>query len=222
MLENGEIIFTIAPGIRACCRILGLDINDVFPSCPDIMNGLMIVRGKYNQSRAGYDLSFSRPVVINDLKSSRAVTEPQVIRLSSGRILAVFRGSNVITPNWNTRILPGTPAHKWFCWSDDDGKTFTEPAPWHFDNGEVFYSPATISSFFRNPANGKIYWFGNVTNHTAYGNGPRYPLNVAEVNEHGILKRETLTTIDDREKGDSPQLPALQFSILQDRENRPA
>ncbi len=218
VLENGDIIFTIAPNIRACCRILGLDINDVFPSCPDIMNGLMVVRGKYNPDHAGYDLSFSRPVVINDLKSSRGVAEPLAIRLLSGRILSVFRGSNVITPHWNTRILPGTPGHKWFCWSDDDGKTFTEPAPWHFDNGEVLYSSATISSFFRNPANGKIYWIGNATDHTALGNWPRAPLNIAEVNEHGILKRETLTTIDDREEGDAPELQLSNFSIVQDRE----
>ena len=32
VLENGEIIFPIAADVRACCRILGLNVQDVFPS----------------------------------------------------------------------------------------------------------------------------------------------------------------------------------------------
>ena len=45
VLDNGEILFTVAADVRACCRILGLDIEEVFPSCPDIMRGMIVVRG---------------------------------------------------------------------------------------------------------------------------------------------------------------------------------
>ncbi len=219
VLDNGDILGTIAAGVRACCRILGLDINDVFPSCPDIMCGLIVFRGVFNPARGHYDLTFSRPIVISDLKSSRGVCEPTAIRLPSGRILAVFRGSNVRSENWRTRIEPGTPAHKWYAWSDDGGKTFTDPVPWHFDDGEVFYSPATISRLFRSERNGRIYWIGNITDHTAYGNGPRYPLQIVEVNDRGQLVKETLTVIDARSDTDGPGLQLSNFSMLQDREN---
>ena len=218
VLANGEIIFPIEADVSACCRILGLDINAVFPSCPDIMSGLLVVRGKFNKIRGNYDLTFSRPIVITDLKSSRGVNEPTAVMLPSGRILAVFRGSNVMSANWRTRIEPGTPAHKWFCYSDDGGRTFTDPVPWHFDDREIFYSSATCSTLLRSHKNGKIYWIGNITDHRAFGNDPRYPLVIAEVNDRGLLVKETLTTIDTRQEGDGEQLQLSNFSILQDRE----
>jgi len=218
VLDNGEILFPIAANVRACCRILGRDLQEVFPSCPDIMCGMIVVRGRLDEARGGYDLTFSRPVVISDLLSSRGVCEPDVIQLPSGRILAVFRGSNVSSPNWRTRIEPGTPSHKWYCCSDDGGRTFTEPAPWHFDNREVFYSPASIGRLFRSRRNGQVYWIGNITDHTAYGNDPRYPLVIAAVNDRGLLVKHTLSIIDTREPGDGEKLHLSNFSILQDRE----
>lgn len=218
VLDNGEILFTIGADVRACCRLLGLDVRDVFPSCPDIMSGMIVVRGTFNIARGNYDLTFSRPVVISDLKSSRGVCEPVAIQLPSGRILAVFRGSNVISENWHTRIEPGTPAHKWYSYSDDGGRTFTDPVPWHFDNREVFYSAATISVLLRSNKNGRIYWIGNLTDHTAYGNSPRYPLVIAEVDNRGLLIKDTLTLIDTREEGDGKELQLSNFFILQDRE----
>jgi hypothetical protein len=218
VLENGEILFAVCANMRACCRIRGLDVNDVFPSCPDIMSGLIVVRGRFNASRGHYDLTFSRPVVISDLQSSRGVNEPSAVELPSGRVLAVFRGSNVESANWHTRIEPGTPAHKWYCWSDDGGRSFTDPMPWHFDDREVFYSASTISQFVRSRQNGKLYWIGNISGHDACGNWPRYPLVIAEVNDRGLLIKDTVTTIDTRGEGDGPQLQLSNFSILHDRE----
>ncbi|MFC1452975.1 hypothetical protein ACFLSJ_06475 [Verrucomicrobiota bacterium] len=218
VMENGEIVFPIAADVRSCCRIRGLDVNEVFPSCPDIMKGMIVARGRFNEERGNYDLTFSRPVVISDLKSSRGVCEPESVMLPSGRILAVFRGSNVEREEWHTRIEPGTPSHKWYCYSDDGGMTFTEPAPWHFDNREVFYSAATISRFVRSTTDGKLYWIGNISDHTASANHPRHPLVMAEVNERGLLVKDSLATIDKREEGDSEALQLSNFSFLQDRE----
>ncbi|MDF2724790.1 MAG: exo-alpha-sialidase [Paenibacillus sp.] len=218
VLDNGDILFSICAAVRSCCRILGLDVNEVFPSCPDIMHGMIIVRGTFNETRGSYDLAYSRPIVISDLKSSRGVNEPTAIRLPSGRILAVFRGSNVSSAGWNTRIEPGTPAHKWYCYSDDGGQTFTDPVPWHFDDGEVFYSAATISSLVKSVKDGHIYWIGNISDHKTYGNYPRHPLFIVRINDRGLLMKETLTVIDKREEGDSELLQLSNFHILQDRE----
>ncbi len=218
VLDNGDIVFPIEADVGACCRILGLDVNDLFPSCPDIMCGLIIVRGTFNAARGNYDLTFSRPMVISDLKSSRGVNEPTAIALPSGRILAVFRGSNVESSNWRTRIEPGTPAHKWYCYSDDGGRNFTDPAPWHFDDREIFYSAATYSALLRSARNGRIYWIGNITGHSTYGNYPRYPLVIAEVDERGLLVKESLAIIDTRRDGDGEQLQLSNFSFLQDRD----
>ena len=218
VLDSGDILFAICANMRACCRLLGQDVNAVFPSCPDIMSGLIVVRGRFDEARGNYELTYSRPVVISDLLSSRGVNEPSAVILPSGRILAVFRGSNVENTRWKTRIEPGTPAHKWYCWSDDGGRTFTDPAPWHFDDREVFYSSSTIALFVKSPRNSKRYWIGNISDHTTNGNFPRYPLVIAEVNDRGLLVKETLTTIATRGEGDGPQLQLSNFGILQDRE----
>jgi len=218
VMENGDIIFPVSADIRACARILGLEIKDLFPSCPDIMHGLIVVNGRFNPTRGNYDLKFSKPALISDLKSSRGVQEPEAVVLPSGRILVVFRGSNVQSENWNTRIEPGTPSHKWYCYSDDGGMTFTDPMPWHFDDCEVFYSSSSYHRFVRSEKNQEIYWIGNISDHTAYGNYPRHPLVICRVDARGLLEKKSLAIIDKREEGDSEELQLSNFCVLQDRQ----
>lgn len=102
--SNGDLLIPIGASIGACCRILGIDVNEVFPSCPQIMCGMILVRARWNGS--AYELSYSKPVVLNDLQSSRGVCEPCVAQLTSGRIIVAIRGSNVRSPAWKTRIDP--------------------------------------------------------------------------------------------------------------------
>ena len=186
------------------------------------MHGLIVFRGRWNEAEKKYDLTPSKPAVISDLKSSRGVDEPTIIALKSGRIVVVFRGSNVMSEGWKTRIQKGTPSHKWYTFSDDGGKTFAEPVPWHYDNAEVFYSPASISQFLRSTKNGRAYWFGNITGPEAYGNSPRYPLVMAEIDEEtGFLKRKTYTVIEDRDpETESEALQLSNFGLLEDRETK--
>ena len=104
--------------------------------------------------------------------------------LTSGRIIVAIRGSNVQSPAWKTRIDPCAPGFKWYCCSDDGGRTFSPIMPWVFDTREVVYSSATLSTFFRSTKNGRLYWIGNVTDpQKTYGNYPRYPLHICEVDE---------------------------------------
>ncbi|MBQ8402360.1 MAG: hypothetical protein IJX14_10590, partial [Clostridia bacterium] len=66
---------------------------------------------------------------------------PSLAKLAGGRIVVIIRGANYHDPNWpKQRTEPGTPAVKWYAWSDDNGRTFTDPMPWHFDDGEIVYS----------------------------------------------------------------------------------
>ena len=129
-----------------------------------------------------------------------------------------FRGSNMQSEARNTRIEPSAPAHKWYCWSDDGGKTFTEPVPWHFEDREVFYSSSSRSNLLRSIKNGKVYWLGIITDHTAYSNQPRYPFVVAEVNDRGVLTKDSVTTVDTRQEGDSARICISDPAIIQDRE----
>jgi hypothetical protein len=180
---------------------------------------VVVARGKYDPIEDKYNFTFSNPVILSDLRSSRGIDEPILAELESGRLLLVMRGSNISRPQWKTRIEPGTPSFKWYAYSDDGGATFTTAEPWHFDDCEVIYSGATISSFERSTKNGKLYWFGNIAPHTASGNWPRYPLHMAEVNETtGTLIKETLTVIDTKREGETDFVQLSNFGIMEDRE----
>ena len=218
VLKNGDIAVPVGVPVHVGCRIAGLDVSRVFPSCPTIQRCVIVARGKYNTATERYDFTFSNPIILNDLRSSRGIDEPILAELESGRLLLVMRGSNVSAPAWNTRIEPGTPSFKWYAYSDNGGADFTEAEPWHFDDREVIYSGATISRFVRSSKNGKLYWFGNISDHRAYGNDPRYPLVMAEVNESGLLKKESLTVIDTKREGECDDVQLSNFEILEDRE----
>ena len=221
VLRNGDIAVPVGVPVSVGCRIAGLDARRVFPSCPEISRCVIVARGKYNPSTERYDFTFSNSVILSDLRSSRGIDEPILAELESGRLLLVMRGSNVASAAWNTRIEPGTPSFKWFSYSDNGGRDFTDAEPWRFDSREVIYSGATISQFFRSSKNGRLYWFGNITDHTAYGNGPRYPLCVAQVDEKtGLLIRDTLTVIDTRREGESDAVQLSNFTLLEDRETK--
>ena len=66
---------------------------------------------------------------------------------------------------------------------------------------------------------GKLYWIGNITDHTVYGNFPRYPLQIVEVDEAtGAAIRDSLTVIDTRREGETERIQLSNFEILEDRE----
>ena len=218
--SDGDLMFPLMVIVPSCCRILGLDVNDVFPSCPQIMHGLMLARAHWNAAEETYELSFSRPVVLSDVLSSRGTDEPTVCELPSGRIVIVFRGSNTVCEEWNTRISPKAPNFKWYTYSDDGGKTLVTPMPWHFDTREVVYSSASISDFFHSSKTGKDYWIGNITDPTMTdGNSIRYPLYICEVDPtYGYLLKDTLTVIDTRREGETELVELSNFHLFEDRE----
>ena len=219
VLKNGDIAVPVGVPVPTACKIAGVDVEKVFPSCPTLHKGVIVARGKYNEVTKEYDFTFSNPVIIDDLRSSRGIDEPILTELESGRLLLVMRGSNVRSKPWNTRIAVGTPTYKWFSYSDDGGKTFTEASPWRFDTDEPVYSAATISVLIRSTKNGKLYWIGNISDEKAYGNFPRFPLYICEVDDgSALLKKETLTVIDTRREGETSKLQLSNFAVVEDRE----
>jgi len=218
IMRNGDILFPVGANIASCCRILGLDVGKVFPSCPEIMTGFIVVRGVWDGKC--YRMRYSEPGVISDMQSSRAFCEPELAELTTGRILLVLRGSNFVSLPFRTRISPCAPGFKWYALSDDGGRTFTPAMPWHFDTREVVYSSATISALIRAQKTGRLYWIGNITDPTqTSGNSPRWPLVICEVDEEwGCLRKETLTVIDTKRPGEADVLQLSNFNVLEDRE----
>ncbi|MEE2753625.1 MAG: hypothetical protein VX910_06545, partial [Candidatus Latescibacterota bacterium] len=65
----------------------------------------------------------------------------------------------------------------------------------------------------------KLYWVGNITGENPKGNRPRYPIIVGEVNQDtGLLIRDTVTILDDRQPGESERMTLSNFYAREDRE----
>ena len=141
--------------------------------------------------------------------SSRGLLEPDVAVLNDGNLLVVCRGSN-------TETMPG---RKWMSVSADGGRTLSPVEEFRYDDGSSFYSPSSIHSFVRSSRNGKLYWLANIVEEPPSGNGPRYPLYIAEIDEDKVAVRKgSLVVVDTRREGDPEAVQLSNFSVLENRE----
>jgi hypothetical protein len=151
----------------------------------------------------------SEPIQGDPERCTRGMDEPTIESLRDGRVLMVLRGSNDRNPS--------LPSHKWVSYSSDGGFRWTSPVPWTFDDRSLFYSPSACSQLLRH-SSGRLYWVGHITPQNARGNRPRYPLWLGEVsNETGLLRRDSLIKIDDREPGDDETLMLYSIYAREDR-----
>ena len=142
--------------------------------------------------------------------STRGFIEPTLGRLNDGRILMVMRGSNDPKPE-----LPG---YKWRALSSDGGRTWTVPEPWACEDGEPFFSPSSCSQLLEH-SSGALLWLGNLTPENPYGNLPRYPFVIGEVDrDTGRLIRDSVTVVDTRGPDDSEAVILSNFLAREDRE----
>ena len=144
-------------------------------------------------------------------RSARGLLEPDAAVLKDGRVLVVCRGSNTAT----------TPGRKWFSISADGGRTLSRFEALRYDDGSPFYSPSSIHTFVRSSKNGRLYWLANIVDGPPSGNGPRYPLVLAEIDEEKVaVRKDRLTTVDERGMDEPVALQLSNFSVLEDRETQ--
>ena len=220
ILPDGDLRFLVYPTVRLCCKMAGIDVNGFFPSCPDFQVGFLYTRAHWNPEKQDYEFTYSNPIMLSDLQSSRSGTEPCITALEGGRIMIVFRGSNWVTEAWHSRIDPAAPGFKWYVISEDGGRTFCPPMPMHYDTREVVYSAANVCHLFRSSKTGKTYLIANLTDEPwkIDGNSPRYPLHICELHpRYGYLLKDTLTVIDTVRDGQT-YVELSNFSLLENRE----
>jgi hypothetical protein len=150
-------------------------------------------------------------VKIDPNVSSRGLDEPTIAELCDGSMLMIFRGSNM--------GITHKPGYRWYSISKDRGYSWSQVSPLTHHTGDKFFSPATGSRLIRNSKDGKLYWIGNILKANPDGNRPRYPLQIAEVDEEKIaIIKETVSVIEDKQEGDSPFVQFSNFRVYEDRE----
>ncbi|MFH1567939.1 MAG: sialidase family protein [Gemmatimonadota bacterium] len=193
-------------------------VKSVFPNTyrEGCVAGVMCFVGRWDAGREDYDWQTSNRIFLPRRQSTRGLVELDLSELRDGRLLLLMRGSN-------TGLEPRQcPARKWMSVSADGGLTWSPVRDIRYDTGEPLYSPASISHSLRSRKTGKLYWAGNIPDVPPDGNGPRYPLQIVEVDEDAAVpafRRDTVTIIDDRDPTrDSEHLQLSNFSLLEDRE----
>jgi hypothetical protein len=149
---------------------------------------------------------------VSEETSSRGLLEPDAAVLKNGHVLVVCRGSST----------PATPGQKWMSVSTDGGKTLGTIEPLRYDDGSILHSPSSIHRFIRSTRNGRLYWMANILGGPDDGgNGPRYPLCIAEIDEVKVaVRRDSVEVIDTRQPGEPERVQFSNFYILEDRKTQ--
>ncbi|MBY0504194.1 MAG: glycoside hydrolase [Bryobacteraceae bacterium] len=159
-----------------------------------------------------YRWRMTKPLKGDPARTTRGLVEPTIVKLSGQRWLMVLRGSN--------DRKPGLPSHRWYSLSEDGGETWREATTWTYTTGEPFFSPSACSQLLKH-SSGRIFWLGNITAENPRGNRPRYPFWIGEVDRAtGLLRRESLRKIDDRQPGEDEALMLSNFYAREDRVTR--
>lgn len=140
--------------------------------------------------------------------------EPTVVERTDGQLMMVMRGSN--------DKIPDQPSYKWVSISKDGGYTWSEPAPFTYDDGTHFYSPSAMSTLFKH-SSGRCFWIGNISRENSQGNSPRHPVVIAEVDMNQFrLKKNTQLILDSQTEADKSRgrLDISHFTVLEDRKTK--
>ncbi len=215
LLRNGQIAYPVSTAVPHEDDEEDQKVRADIPkyaSSSGMVGGVICFLGKWNKRKQDYDWTHSEPVFVPIRVSTRGLGEPVVAQLKDGRLLLEMRGSNAgLDP-------VQYPSRRWISLSKDGGKTWSAVTDLRYETGEQFYAPATFSKFIRSHKTGKLYWIGNISRIPAKGNGPRYPLYIAELDEKiPALKKNTLTVIDDRSPEDTEDVQFSNFSLLENR-----
>jgi hypothetical protein len=170
----------------------------------------LVLHGNWHGNRLLWRAS--DPIKGDPARATRGMDEPTLERLRDGRLLLILRGSNDRNPT--------LPAYRWASWSTDGGIHWTSPQPWTYHDTTPFFSPSAGSQLLRH-SNGRLYWIGHISPVNPRGNRPRYPLYLGEVSDQsGLLLRESLIKIDDRQPGDDETLMIYSIYAREDRRTR--
>ena len=205
--SQGRLLFP------ASTAMVDRDANAVHcPGYPAQIEHAFVVMGDHDEKGV---LSWrASDLVVPDMsRTSCGVNEPAIVELRDGRIAMICRGDN--------GFFPEKPGYKWLCFSENNGRSWSEPVPLGCTEGEPIESGSNGSFVTKSVRTGKIYWIGNpALDARPNGNNPRTTLAVFEVQEEPFaLKRETMTIIDRAAGDDGPRTQLSNFRCYQDRES---
>jgi hypothetical protein len=156
--------------------------------------GVAFLRGRWTGSGDRLEWDVSEQIRVPDSVSVAGVCEPDLAYLGGGRVLTTMRcQGNKERGIFSTRQ---------FSVSEDGGQKWSVPRALQYDDGAIVCVPASISRFMQHPQTGAVYWFANILDTPVYGQIPRYPLCVAQLDTDRLcLLKDTVTVVQDLPEG---------------------
>ncbi len=172
--------------------------------------------GTWREDLSGIDWQELGEVKISPKNSFVGLDEPHSCLLPDGRIFTIFRHGAVLT----TQDSAGAPSVKLYMVSDDNGKSWSEPAPLIYDDGCYIYSGRSFPDVIRSSKNGRYYVIMNISKPT-FGCDPRTVLNIAELDPQTLrIKKNTLAIIEAKHPEQYHLVRFSNFVRIEDRETK--
>lgn len=209
VIESGEIL------LPTQMTPLGPDGSLWNPSGGHTFTDVLVLRGTWT-THGHVAWRISERVRGDPQRTTRGLIEPTLAEFSSGRILMVMRGSNGGKADPRQHL----PSYKWFAISTDDGRTWSKPQPWTYEDGTPFFSPSSMCLLFKH-SSGRVFWVGNISSENCKGDLPRWPLMMGVVNPKTLrLVRESLLVVDTEQPTDRTQgrLDISHVTAFEDRQ----
>jgi hypothetical protein len=170
--------------------------------------------GTWRSDDSGVNWALSSFATVKPEFSSDGGDEPSIAVLPDGRWFMTMR----------VRVHSGAklaiPSGKFYTTSADQGKTWSEPEPLRFSNGQQLYCPASLAHVFRSTKNGRLYIITNILDKPTIGCDPRSTLQIAEIDMATLrVLPETVTAIETRNV-DAGQPENIRFSNWRRYEDR--
>lgn len=155
----------------------------------------------------------SEPIEGDGQRTVRGLYEPTLAQMPDANLICIMRGSNGGKSDPSNKL----PSRKWISVSKDGGHKWSKPEPWTYSDGELFFSPSSMSELITH-SNGRTYWIGNISEKNCQANHPRWPLVIGEVDPktYGII-RDNLVVIDTKQP-DEEDVNLSHWHSIEDRQ----
>ncbi len=158
--------------------------------------------GTWRKDGSGVDWQLSAYTSVKKPFSCSGGDEASVALLPDGRIMMAMR----VCVEQNGPF----PSGKFWAVTDDLGKTWSEPEPFRYTDGEQVYCPASMGQIFYHPRNGNLYLIANFLDKPTFGCDPRTTLQIAQLDIDTLrVIRDSITVIEAR-RPDQPE--TIRFS----------
>ena len=172
------------------------------------------VVGRWSEDRQSIAWEQTGWIEVAPEESQAGLAEPSVAQFADGRLFMVLRMGAMLP----AQDRSGQPSVKLFSVSEDSGRSWSQPQPLTYDDGQYIYSPRSFQQTFRSIKNDRVYVLMNIVGAPTLGCDPRTAAHLIEIDAQSLrARRDTLTIIDRKHPEHHDLIRYSNWQMIQDR-----